>query len=95
MELECTQIKKMAQLAKIALSEQDTLTLKNELSEILEIVALVNEQPTESIEPLTHPQDQILSLRADIVTEIDQSPALLHLAKKSTAGQYVVPKVID
>jgi aspartyl-tRNA(Asn)/glutamyl-tRNA(Gln) amidotransferase subunit C len=47
------------------------------------------------VEPLFHPGDLALQLRADVVTETDQSAAFQAIAPEVASDLYLVPKVIE
>ena len=66
-----------------------------ELSKILEFVEQMNSVDTEDVEPLTHPQDRLLRMREDRVTESDQRDDFQRIAPAVEAGLYLVPRVIE
>ena len=66
-----------------------------DLDRILDLVEQMNEISTQGIEPLAHPQDMQLRLRADTVTESDQRALFQSIAPQTDQGHYLVPKVID
>ena len=50
---------------------------------------------TAAITPMSHAQDVMQRLRADIVTETDQRDLFQSIAPQVEAGLYLVPKVIE
>ena len=50
---------------------------------------------TEGIEPMAHPHEVALRLRADVVTEHDDHVALQSVAPLVDKDLYLVPKVIE
>ena len=50
---------------------------------------------TTGVEPMAHPQDAALRLRADAVTETDRRSAYQAVAPQVENGLYLVPKVIE
>ena len=50
---------------------------------------------TQGVTPMSHAQDVMLRLRADIVTETDQHELFQSIAPQVEAGLYLVPQVLD
>ena len=67
----------------------------DELSSIREFVEQMDQVDTSEVTPLSHPQDRVLRLREDVVTETDQREALQAGAPATENGLYLVPKVIE
>ena len=95
MSLTPDDVKKIAHLAKITLSEVDLTIYTNELGRILDFVEQMNQIDTASIRPLTNPLQISQPLRNDEVTEKNQRDAFQAIAPLVDAGLYLVPKVID
>lgn len=95
MSLTTEDVKKIAHLARLTLSEKDLALYTPQLSEILDFVAQMNQANTTNIEPVAHPLDLTQRLRDDKVTEHDQREAFLAIAPQAEAGLYLVPKVIE
>lgn len=90
-----TTVKHIARLARIGLDPPEAAGYAAELSRILEFVEQMNSLDTENVEPLTHPRDRVLRLRADEVTESDQREAFQRAAPAVAAGLYLVPRVVE
>ena len=95
MSLTATQVKKIAHLARLHVSEEDLALYTKQLSNILDFVEQMNQADTNHIEPLTNPLSLSQRLRPDIVTEINQRDAFQAIAPLVDAGLYLVPKVIE
>lgn len=95
MQPEFGDIKKIAQLAQLALPTAAIPDLNNDLTKILTFIEKINSVNTDGIESLAHPCDERQPLRDDKVTETDQRDKLQALATKTANGLYLVPKVID
>jgi aspartyl-tRNA(Asn)/glutamyl-tRNA(Gln) amidotransferase subunit C len=95
MSLTIDNVKKIAHLARLNLSEKDLAFYTPQLSNILDFVAEMNKANTAGIEPLAHPYDLTQRLREDAVTEPDQRSAFQAIAPHVEAGLYLVPKVIE
>ena len=66
-----------------------------QLSRIMDLVEQMNRIDTDEIEPMSHPQDAALRLRADEVTAEDLRDSYQALAPNARDGLYMVPKVIE
>jgi aspartyl-tRNA(Asn)/glutamyl-tRNA(Gln) amidotransferase subunit C len=95
MSLTADNVKKIAHLARLNMSEQDITLYLPQLSNILALVEQMNQADTSHIEPLANPLDLSQRMRADSVTEINQRDAFQAIAPQVEAGLYLVPKVID
>ena len=88
-------VERVAHLARIGIDPTEIDTYTADLDRILDLVEQMNEISTQGIEPLAHPQDMQLRLRADTVTESDQRALFQSIAPQTDQGHYLVPKVID
>lgn len=95
MSLETKHIKKIAQLARLAVNDQQTAVLHKDLTKILQLVEQMNTANIDNVEPLAHPLDEKQSLRDDVVTEIDQRDIFQTIAPLFENHYYLVPKVLD
>ena len=88
-------VRKVARLARIRTTEAEEETLAQELSNILSMVSELNEVETAGVEPLTSVTDMALPQRADEVTDGGRAEDITANAPESTAGFFVVPKVVE
>ncbi len=95
MSLDNDDVKKIAHLARLALSEQESKDFTGSLSQILGLIEQMNAVDTTGVEPMAHPSDGALRLREDVVKEKDQHEAFQALAPATEAGLYLVPKVLE
>jgi len=93
--LDKSEIDKIAKLARLRVSSADANEVTARIGEILAMIDQMQAVDTEGVEPLAHPLDAVLRLRADEVTEVDHRDELLALAPASENGLYLVPKVIE
>lgn len=93
--LTAEQVKKIADLACLTLSEDDIHYYAPQLSRILDFFAEMNSCETSQVAPLAHPLDLPQRLRADEITEFDQRALFQSIAPEVKAGLYLVPKVIE
>ena len=89
------QVRHIARLARIAMSDEEIAALAPELNNILGWVEQLSEVNTEGVEPLTAVIDQKLRLRDDKVTDGDCRDAVLANAPAAEHGFFAVPKVIE
>ena len=89
------QVRHIARLARIQMSDEEIAALAPELNNILGWVEQLSEVNTEGVEPLTAVIDQKLRLRDDKVTDGDCRDAVLANAPAAEHGFFAVPKVIE
>ena len=89
------QVRHIAKLARIAMSDDELERLGPELNAIIGWVEQLAEVDTTGVEPLATVVDQKLRLREDAVTEGDQRDDVLANAPKAEHGFFAVPKVIE
>lgn len=95
MALDAKDVKKIAYLARLDISEAEVAASTASLSRILGLIEQMNAVDTKAIAPMAHPQDAALRLRDDRVTETDQRDKFQAIAPATEAGLYLVPKVIE
>lgn len=95
MSLTLEDVKKIAHLARLNLSENDHELYTSQLSTILNFIDKMSEVDTDSIEPMAHPLDLCQRLRLDDVTEANLRDKYQDIAPETEAGLYLVPKVIE
>lgn len=95
MSLTAEDIKKIAHLARLTVSENDITLYASQLSNILDFIEQINQIDTSKVEPLAHPLDLFQRLRPDEVTEPDLRAKYQRIAPQVEAGLYLVPQVIE
>lgn len=95
MSLAAEDVKKIAHLARLAISEQDIPLYARNLSNIFALVDAMNQVDTSAVEPMAHPLNVTQRLREDVVSEPNQREQFQALAPATEAGLYLVPKVIE
>ena len=95
MSLTNEEVKKIAHLARLNLSEEDIALYAPQLSHILHFIEQMNQVDTSTIEPLTHSLDVSQRLRPDVINEPNEREKYQRIAPKVEAGLYLVPKVIE
>ena len=95
MSLTLEQVRRVAQLARIEISDAEAESTLGHLNGIFSLIEQMQAVDTRGIEPMAHAQDLAQRLRTDAVTEIDRRDAFQAVAPEAEAGLYLVPKVIE
>lgn len=95
MSLTLPQVRRVAQLARIEISDAEAETTLGHLNGIFTLIEAMQAVDTKGIEPMAHAQDVAQRLRDDRVTEPDRRAAYQAVAPETEAGLYLVPKVIE
>lgn len=90
-----TDVRKVARLARLAMSETEIETARTQLAGIFDLIAEMQAVDTRNITPMSHAQDVSQRLREDMVTEINQRELFQSIAPQTEAGLYLVPQVIE
>jgi aspartyl-tRNA(Asn)/glutamyl-tRNA(Gln) amidotransferase subunit C len=95
MSVDLSTVKKVAGLARIAISDDEAEALVPELNNILGWIEQLQEVDTSSVQPMTAVIPNTLRLREDVVTEGDIRDQVLANAPQAEHGFFAVPKVIE
>ncbi|MGB0718339.1 MAG: Asp-tRNA(Asn)/Glu-tRNA(Gln) amidotransferase subunit GatC [Alphaproteobacteria bacterium] len=88
-------VKKVANLARIAVPEERLETLGQELEAIVGFVEQLSEVNTDGVEPMTSVVAMTQRLREDIVTDGDKAEQILANAPDRVSDFFAVPKVVE
>jgi aspartyl-tRNA(Asn)/glutamyl-tRNA(Gln) amidotransferase subunit C len=96
MSLTHNDVKNIAHLARLALSEEQLPVYVDSLSKIFSFVEQLNGADIAAVEPMAHPlADQVQRMRPDEVLDTDQHAKYQRNAPRVEADLYLVPKVIE
>ncbi len=100
MSLELSDVKRLAKLAQLEITETQAAATLDKLNGIFALVEQMKAVDTTGIEPLNHPiaafqQDLALRLREDVATEPNRRDDYQSVAPATQDGLYLVPKVIE
>jgi aspartyl-tRNA(Asn)/glutamyl-tRNA(Gln) amidotransferase subunit C len=95
MSVDSAAVRRIASLARIAISDAEADALAPELSKILGLVEQLGEVDTKSVEPLAAVIPNHLRLRDDVVTDGNIRDRVLKNAPQAEHGFFAVPKVIE
>jgi aspartyl-tRNA(Asn)/glutamyl-tRNA(Gln) amidotransferase subunit C len=89
------EILKLAELARLSLSDEEIEQLQNDLDEMLEFVKQLQQVDTEGVEPMSHSIDLKSVMRPDKLTASLPVEEALKNAPARIGDFFKVPKVID
>jgi aspartyl-tRNA(Asn)/glutamyl-tRNA(Gln) amidotransferase subunit C len=95
MSVDTATVKRIASLARIAITEEDAATMAPELDNILHWIEMLGEVDTAGVEPMTAVIPNTLRLRDDVVTDGGIREQVLANAPVAEHGFFAVPKVIE
>ena len=95
MSVDLSTVKKVAGLARIAMSDAEVEKMVPEFNNILKWVEQLGEVDTDGVEPLTAVIDNELRLRDDVVNDGNCRDDILKNAPEAQHGFFAVPKVIE
>ena len=95
MSLTSDDVKRVAKLARLGLTDVETTETLVQLNSILELVDQMQQIDTDGVAPLAHPLELKQTLRADAVAERNQRDKFQAIAPQADAGLYLVPRVVE
>jgi aspartyl-tRNA(Asn)/glutamyl-tRNA(Gln) amidotransferase subunit C len=95
MSLTPDDVKRIARLARIEISDAEAQATQAQLNSIFDLIATMQAVDTAGISPMAHAQEVTQRLRDDAVTETDRHTAFQAIAPAVENGLYLVPKVIE
>ena len=95
MALTLDDVKRVAHLARLAVTEDEVRAVRDRLAGIFGLLEQMQAVDTRGIEPMAHALDLVQRLRTDKVTEHDQRSEFQDIAPQVEGDLYLVPKVIE
>lgn len=95
MSLGLEDVKHIARLARIEITDDASQDYLARLAAIFTLIEEMQAVETTGIEPMAHALDMTARLREDHVTESNQREAFQAVAPHVAAGLYLVPRVIE
>ena len=95
MSIDTETARRVAKLARIAVTEEALPALASEFNAILGFIEQLNEVNVDGVEPMTSVTPQRLKRRDDVVTDGNQQAAVLKNAPDAREGFFAVPKVVE
>ena len=95
MSLSLPEVKRLAWLARIEITDAEAHAALGHLNDIFKLIEQMQSVDTEGVAPMAHGQDVVQRLRADRVTETDRHALYQSIAPQVEDGLYLVPRVIE
>ncbi|MBN9063770.1 MAG: asparaginyl/glutamyl-tRNA amidotransferase subunit C [Rhizobiales bacterium 65-9] len=95
MSVDAATVKRVAHLARIAVSDEDVPKLQSELNAILAFVEQLSEVNVDGVEPMTSVLPMAMKKRQDVVTDGEIVEKIIANAPASQDNYFLVPKVIE
>lgn len=95
MSVDKATVKRVAQLARIAVSEDNLGKMEGELNAILGFVEQLSEVDVVGVEPMTSVTPMEMKKRVDEVTDGSKADIIVANAPESDDNFFTVPKVVE
>jgi aspartyl-tRNA(Asn)/glutamyl-tRNA(Gln) amidotransferase subunit C len=95
MSVDAATVRRIAHLARIAVTEQDVPHLQGELNAILAFVEQLDEVEVAGVEPMTSVTPMVMKKRADTVTDGGYPAEIVRNAPATEDHYFLVPKVVE
>jgi aspartyl-tRNA(Asn)/glutamyl-tRNA(Gln) amidotransferase subunit C len=95
MSIDQATVRRIAQLARIAVTEEEVPHLQGEINAILSFVEELGAVDVVGVEPMTSVIPMKLPMRADVVTDGEIKELVLANAPLAEDDFFLVPKVIE
>ncbi|CAM5636091.1 Glutamyl-tRNA(Gln) amidotransferase subunit C [Mycolicibacterium aubagnense] len=95
MSVDIQTVKRVARLARIAVSDEDAERMTGELNTILGFVEQLNEVDVSGVEPMTSVTPMAMRKRADVVTDGNKAADIVANAPATEENFFLVPKVVE
>jgi len=95
MAVDIQTVKRVARLARIAVSDEDASRMTGELNTILGFVEQLNEVDVAGVEPMTSVTPMAMKKRQDAVTDGGKAADIVANAPASAENFFQVPKVVE
>ena len=95
MSVDLATVKRVARLARLAVSEEDAARMTGELNGILGFVEQLDEVDVTGVEPMTAVTPMAMKKRADVVTDGNKADAIVANAPATDLNFFQVPKVVE
>jgi aspartyl-tRNA(Asn)/glutamyl-tRNA(Gln) amidotransferase subunit C len=95
MPVDAATVRRIAHLARIALSDDEVPHLQGELNAILDFVAQLDEVDVAGVEPMTSVTPMVMKKRPDVVTDGAIADKIVLNAPATEDHYFLVPKVVE
>ena len=95
MSVDLATVKRVARLARIAVTEEEAGRMMGELNGILGFVEQLSEVDVRDVEPMTSVTPMEMKKRIDVVTDGDKADDIVANAPATAENFFMVPKVVE
>lgn len=95
MSVDLATVKRVAHLARIAVTEEEAQRMTGELNAILGFVEQLNEVDVSGVEPMTSVTPMSMKKRQDVVTDGGKAGDIVANAPSTDENFFLVPKVVE
>ena len=95
MSVDATTVRRIAHLARIAVTDAEVPHLQGELNAILAFVEQLSEVNVEGVEPMTSVTPMAMKKRTDVVTDGEIADDIVKNAPTSENHFFLVPKFLE
>lgn len=95
MSVDIQTVKRVARLARIAVTDEDAERMSGELNTILGFVEQLNEVDVSGVEPMTSVIPMEMKKRRDEVTDGNKASDIVANAPATEENFFLVPKVVE
>ena len=95
MSVDIETVKRVARLARIAVTTEEAERMTGELNAILGFVEQLNEVDVTGVEPMTSVIPMAMKKRQDVVTDGGKPPTSSPTRRRPTENFFLVPKVVE
>jgi aspartyl-tRNA(Asn)/glutamyl-tRNA(Gln) amidotransferase subunit C len=95
MSVDIETVKRVARLARIAVTPEEAERMSGELNQILGFVEQLNEVDVSGVEPMTSVIPMAIKERQDVVTDGGKPADIVANAPATAENFFLVPKVVE
>jgi aspartyl-tRNA(Asn)/glutamyl-tRNA(Gln) amidotransferase subunit C len=95
MSVDAATVRRIAHLARIAVTEAEVPHLQGELNAMLDFVELLSEVNVDGVEPMTSVTPMEMKKRLDVVNDGEIADDVVRNAPDTVNHFFVVPKVVE
>ena len=95
MSVDATTVRRVARLARIAVTDDEVTAMESELNAILGFVEQLGEVDVTGVDPMTSVIPMVMKKRQDAVTDGEKADDILANAPASEDHFFMVPKVVE
>lgn len=95
MSLNSGDVRRIAQLARIEITDSETEQTLRQLNDIFKLIEQLQSVDTTNVEPMAHPLGGSQRLREDIALEPEDREANMMNAPARDEGLFLVPRVVE